>query len=235
MMARIVPRFLVLACLALACGCSSSSDDPMGPETPVPPTPNSPENAVRLLEWCWDERDNDLYREVFTDDYLYSFAPSDSQAVGATINRTEEITFGDHLFQDGVPAPPAPAGVAGLLALPAATHIVFATDPVLVVLPDSRPGKNSGWHREIATNIQITVTTPQTTYSIGTLMRFYLTRGDSAQIPADLVARGFGPDPNRWYVDAWADESTCPANKRCSTVGRLKVDYLGTPPGPKRP
>ena len=32
-------------------------------------------------------------------------------------------------------------------------------------------------------------------------------RGDSALIPQQLKDRGFGPDPNRWYIERWEDKT----------------------------
>ncbi len=236
MIARKAASMLVLLALtAAAAGCSSSSDDPVEPEVPIPPTPNTPSNAIKLLEWCWDERDAALYGDVFTDDFAYHFAVSDSQAIGTLIQRDDELQFANNLFVSGVPAPPAPAGALGPLALPAASRVVFAVNPNLPVVGDSRPGKNPTWHKEIATLVTLSVTTSAGTYSILSDMRFFVTRGDSAQIPQELIDRGFQPDPNRWYVDTWVDETACPVDKRCQTVGRLKLDYLGAPPGPFRP
>jgi hypothetical protein len=236
MISRKAARMLVVLALAATVGCGGSSNDPVEPpEVPVPPTPNTPQNAVKLLEWCWDERDNTLYRDVFTDDFTYQFAVSDSQSVGTTINRNEELAFADNLFESGVAAPPAPAGGSGVLALPAASRVVLGVNANLTAQADSRPGKDPTWHKEIATRLNVNVTTPAGSYSIASDVRFFITRGDSALIPADMVARGFAPDPNRWYIDSWADETVCPVDKRCQTVGRLKVDYLGAPPRPSRP
>ena len=36
---------------------------------------------------------------------------------------------------------------------------------------------------------------------------FYLVRGDSAQIPPDLKARGFVPDATRWYIERYEDKT----------------------------
>lgn len=37
--------------------------------------------------------------------------------------------------------------------------------------------------------------------------RFFLVRGDSAQIPADLLSRGALPDSTRWYLERHEDET----------------------------
>jgi hypothetical protein len=36
---------------------------------------------------------------------------------------------------------------------------------------------------------------------------FFLTRGDSAQIPPELIARGLRPDSTRWWMDRMEDET----------------------------
>ena len=62
---------------------------------------------------------------------------------------------------------------------------------------------------------------------------FYLVRGDSAQIPPDLQARGLRPDRSRWWIERWEDETlrvpgrpgmaTMPG--RSITFGELKMLY----------
>jgi len=37
---------------------------------------------------------------------------------------------------------------------------------------------------------------------------FFLTRGDSAVIPAELIARGFRPDSLRWWIDRWRNQTS---------------------------
>ena len=36
---------------------------------------------------------------------------------------------------------------------------------------------------------------------------FFVTRGDVAQIPDEMVQKGFRPDRNRWYVERWEDQT----------------------------
>lgn len=214
---RVTTALLVLVLVA---SCGKSSKKPTDPEVPVPPTPNSPQNALKLLEWCWDQRKADTYREVFTDDFLYDFAPSDT--IGITINRTEELAIAENLFSQGVPGKPA------------ATGIVFGLDNPLAVTNDDRPGKSATHHKRIATSVRLNVNTPGPDYSTSGNAVFYLTRGDSALIPADLVARGFTADPARWYVDRWSDVTVCPAGKKCVTVGTVKLAYAEGPVAPAR-
>lgn len=207
---RVTTAVLVLALMA---GCGKSSKKPNDPDVPVPPTPNSPQNALKLLEWGWDQRDTVTYRNVFTDDFIYSFAVSDSQEIGVEIDRDEELSITKNMFVEGAPGKPA------------ATSIVFGLDNLLVVTNDDRPGKSATHHKRIATNVRLIVNTPATDYSTSGAAVFYVTRGDSAQIPAEMVARGFSADPARWYVDRWNDVTACPEGKSCVTVGKVKIAY----------
>ncbi len=218
---RVTTAVLVLALVA---GCGTSSKKPIEPEVPVAPTPNSPQNALKLLEWSWDQRDTTAYRNVFTDDFVYAFAPSDSQSIGVAINRTEELAIAENLFSQGGPLP----------GKPAATSIVFGLDNLLVATDDDRPGKSPVHHKRIATNVRLIVNTPGTDYSTSGAAVFYVTRGDSALIPADMAARGFIADPTRWYVDRWSDVTACPDGKSCVTVGKVKIAYAEGPLAPVR-
>jgi hypothetical protein len=207
--------FSLLLVVAVAVGCSGKKSRPQEPDVPVPPVPNSPINALALLEWCWDHRNATIYRDVFAADYVYTFAPADSQAIGVHLSRDEELAMAENLFSEGTPGHPA------------ATSITFGLNPVLIVQNDDRPGKNGTWHKRIGTSVRLTVNTPGPDYSTVSEAVFYVTRGDSAVIPPDLVARGFTPDPARWYVDGWTDLTTC--TKACVTVGDVKLDYAEGP------
>lgn len=209
---------LGLVVLTLVAGCSKDSKKPDEPEVPVPPTPNTPLNALALVRYCWTQRDITTYEGVFSEDFLYEFSPTDGQGA-ATINRDEELAIARNLFAEGVTGHPAASSV-------------LMTMEGSIVLPDDRPGKNATWHKRISTTLRLTVRSSAPVYSTAGPEIFYVTRGDSAQIPAEMAARGFGPDPNRWYVDHWSDVFLCPAGKVCVTVGKVKLDYAG---GPVRP
>jgi hypothetical protein len=224
---RLAGRWLVriAAAALLVAGCGGGGGDPPdGPEVPVPPTPDSPANAVRLLEWCWEQRDEVTYRDVFTNDFRYVFSPADSQAVGAGLDRDGELHVASNLFETGA------------VGRPAATRIVFDLNSTLQAFPDTRPGKHPTWHKEIRSNgVRVIVITPAQTYSVVAPTTFYVVRGDSALIPPDLIARGFTPDPNRWYVERWEDQTVCSSpDKPCPTLGDVKRDYSGTPAGAVR-
>src|SRR5262245_59531847 len=140
---------------ALLAGCSSSSKKPTQPEVPIPPTPNSPINALALVQWSWEQRDTSTYNTVLTQDFIYDFAPADSVPAGTTLNKVEELNSAAHLFTQGVPGHPP------------ATRIVFSLPPTLVVTDDDRPGKISPWHKMINLdngNARLTIATPTTSY-----------------------------------------------------------------------
>src|SRR6185503_12462597 len=70
---------------------------------------------------------------------------------------------------------------------------------------DSRPGKIDPWHKEIFTRVDLTINTDELqTRSIGSA-RFFVVRGDSAQIPEEL---GLSADQNRWYIERYEEENS---------------------------
>ena len=221
---------VVLAAGALALsGCSGSGDLPtavlarLRARTPPPapaPSPDSPTSLVRLFAWCWNHRDIERYREIFTDDYRFAFAITDSAGDAyrdVPWTREDELISVEHIFDDA-----------------ASITLVFAGD--LQAEPDYREGKTLPWHQ--------TVHVPYLTLTIvwkdgssfqatgGAL--FYVVRGDSAAIPQELLERGFTPDPTRWYIERWEDQTairgtamtparTAPARR--VTWGDVKVLY----------
>ena len=158
------------------------------------PEPNSAEGVVRLFEWSYNHRDYSRYKELFTADYRFYFALGDSAGNtfrDAPVNREMEVTMAQHLFVGGGNASPA-------------NNISLLFDPTLRPSDDDRDGKNPRWHREIITNVNLTIKTDDNDWNIQGQARFYVVRGDSALIPDEL---GFGPDSTRWYIDRWNDET----------------------------
>jgi len=204
---RVVTALAVLAtCLALGAACSKHEATPTGvrnflgipgPAAPTPPAASSAAGALRLLQWCWMNRDADLYATLLTDDYRGTCSERDSVGSGfaGSFSREEELQIARHLFGNGTPtAPPA-------------TSIAFDITSDLVAVPDGRPGKNPLWHKQIREQVLLRVGFGEDTYETRGPSLFFLTRGDSASIPSDLAARGFGPDSARWYIERWEDES----------------------------
>ncbi len=179
-------------------GCFNPFDPRIAPTTGIyvpPPTPNSPQNVIRLFEWVWKNRDITVYKEILTDDFRFIFALGDSAGNlfrEDPVTREMELNIARNLFVGGGSAAPA-------------TSIVLVLDPTLRALPDSRPGKNPRWHNEIVTSVDLNIKTEDgAEYRIMGNARFFVVRGDSALIPKEL---GVGPDSTRWYIDQWHDET----------------------------
>jgi len=165
------------------------------------PVPNSPANAIRLLEWCYNNQDAEVYREVFSDDYVFIFALGDTAGNAyrdRPLNREDELLQGTNLFVGGGDRPPA-------------SRITLAFDRTLIALGDSRPGYDPKWHKSIFTTVSLSVQISdgdaQSSLEVQGYARYFVVRGDSAKIPDELVQRGFRPDSTRWWVERWEDET----------------------------
>ena len=191
-------RTLLVAVVALVLSGCSTKHYVTGPLPVRPPAPNSPSNAIRLFEWGWNRRDLGAFREVLAGDFRFVFAPGDSAGNlfrYDPIGREEMLGCLEHLFTGGGSAPPA-------------TSIVLLLDPTLHSLPDSRPGKDPTWHKEIVTSADLAIKTEGgAEYRVMGYARFFVVRGDSAVIPMDLTVKGVRPDPSRWYIQQWNDET----------------------------
>ncbi len=189
------PRALIVAVLALACFGCSTERHVTRPLVPTRPEPNSPANAVRLFAWGWNNRDLDAFTGLFSADFRFVFALGDSAGNlfrDHPVDRAEMLTMLRNLFIGGGSEPPA-------------TSITLTFDPILRSVSDDRPGKYTEWHKQVLTNVDFSIKTDQQEYRITGQARFYVVRGDSAVIPADLAAQGVGPDSTRWYIDQWND------------------------------
>lgn len=163
------------------------------------PVPNTPRGILDLFAWCWNHRAYEEYQEVFTDDFTFQFANADS--AGNTyrdraLYRQDELDTARHLFIEGTANEP-----------PATRIDLVFSDRTFFPEPDSRLGKAYPWHQEIKRNVVLSIDTDQQQFRITGAARFFLTRGDSAQIPGELRQRGFAPDPNRWWIERWEDET----------------------------
>lgn len=169
--------------------------------TTVAPTPTTPADAIRLFEWCWVNRGVEEYKELFTDDYVFQSAAVDSAGNGTRdviTRRTDEIETAENIFIGTAERAPA-------------SKITLNFDRNLVPFPDTRPGKDGKWHKTIRTSVDLKVEVGDgSALEVTGYALFYLTRGDSAAIPAELKARGFKPDSLRWWIDRWEDETLSP-------------------------
>ena len=163
-----------------------------------PPTPDTPSNTLKLLEWCYNNRAIAEYRELFTDDFRFQFGALDPFGNAYRENpwtREDELASATKLFQ-------------GSSDKAAATGITLSLDKNFRVRSDPRPGKNSTWHKTILTSQGLTILEADAgRRDVTGSSLFFLVRGDSALIPQELKDRGFGPDPARWYIDRWEDQS----------------------------
>lgn len=221
--APLVRRTFVTLALALLawslCGCFNPFQPPVSSSRGVsspPPVPNSPANAIRLLEWCYNNRDIDVYREVFTDDYTFIFGLSDTAGNAyrdRPYRREDELESATNLFVGGGDNPPA-------------SRITLTFDRTLIAIGDSRPGFDPRWHKSILTNVNLSVQISdgdnQQSLEVTGKARYYVVRGDSARIPDELVQRGFRPDSTRWWVERWEDE-TLPSGSVVWDPGTLRV------------
>jgi hypothetical protein len=162
----------------------------------TPPAPDSPVGVVRLYEWCWNRRDPQVYREIFSDDYQFAFGLADTAGNSfrdRALNRDEELEIAENIFVRGSATEPPPVS------------ITLNFEQNLVAHPDSRPGKTSRWHKEIAA--QTTLRLEQPDVEVTGVTRIFVVRGDSALIPQELIDRGFRPDSLRWYIERIEDET----------------------------
>jgi hypothetical protein len=161
------------------------------------PVPSSPSQLLRLFAWCWNNRSYNEYTEIFTNDFQFQFGLADSAGNAYRdhgLYRNEELDTAKHLFIEGTATEP-PARLINL--------VLGGTFPVA----DSRPGKMSPWHKEVKTNVVLTIETGDQAFQVTGSARFFLVRGDSATIPQDMIDKGFKPNRFRWYIERWEDET----------------------------
>ena len=193
--ARLIPLAAALGAVAvLGCGCATTLVTP----EPVdePPAASSPAGVVKRFAWGFNHRDVDVIDGLLTDDFLFITAGMDSAG-----------------NPDRVP-PNVPNVRAWFLAALAAmrdssSSTSMVLDQNLVAFPDTRPGKNPRFHKQIRSSADVRVRfRPPDGYAevTGNLL-FFVTRGDSAAIPRHLIGRGFKPDSTRWWVDRLEDET----------------------------
>jgi hypothetical protein len=183
--------------LATLCGCFN----PFNPEsrgvgiTEPPPTPGTPGDLLRLLEWCYENRNAFVYRELFDDQYRFVFGaldPDGNAYRSVPWSRFDEVESTTHLFQGGDAYQPA------------ATSITILLDRNFRITED--PYHPGSAHKLIRTSVTLKVVTDQEREITG-FANFFLVRGDSATIPDELRQRGFQPDPNRWYILRHEDDT----------------------------
>jgi hypothetical protein len=187
-----------LAAAALIAGCFNPFSPRVAPTTGFaqqPPTPDSPVNVLRLYEWCWNRRDPQLYREILTEDFRFAFAQADTAGNiyrDRTLTRDEELEIAENIFVRGTASEPPPVSIS------------LTFDPNLLAVPDDRPGKTAKWHRMIRAGTLLRIEQPD--IEVRGTTKFYVVRGDSADIPTELEAR-FPRDSTRWWIERIEDET----------------------------
>jgi hypothetical protein len=196
----IIALVLVASLGATAAGCFNPFRPLVSGQTVVvspAPAPTSARDLIMLFKWCWENRDIARYKTLFTDDYRFAFAITDSAGNGYRTNpwiRTDEIISATNLFVGGSATEPAASSIT----------LIFDGDPQ--VEADGRDGMNPKWHQQVflpSLTLTINKTDGSATRVTGGAL-FYVTRGDSAVIPPEL---GLGPDSTRWYINRWEDQT----------------------------
>lgn len=182
------------------------------PAIAVPaPAPTTPLKLLDLFKWCWENRDDVKYREIFTADYVFVFSATDSSGTpyrDSPWRREDELIFAHNLF------------VAGSASeAPASSITLTFTAPV--VGADLRPGKTFPVHQSVQTRTNLTIQkTDGTGLQVVGDALFYVVRGDSADIPTDL---GFTADSHRWYIERQVDQSTTGTLLQPARPGSLQL------------
>ena len=222
-MRRRIPVLVALAAAFGASGCFNPFMPQIVTErvTTVAPSPTTPQNAIKLFEWCWKNRGVEEYKTLFTDDYVFQSAELDSAGNGGRdvlTRRNDEIETAQNMFIGSAERPPA-------------AKITLNFDPNLVPFPDTRPGKDQKWHKTIRTSVDLKVDVDEgNTLEVTGHALFFLTRGDSALIPKELQSR-FKPDSLRWWIDRWEDETigsaSLTAGRAAAHVARPGANQYG--------
>lgn len=173
------------------------------------PTPDSPANALALLQWCWQNRDITHYHQLFADNYQYYFDggnPAGLPYLMTPWSRTDELASAANLFSGGSTLAPASSAT-----------FTFVDGPNFQA---TEGNVGYPWHQEFVAKwtLDITCTDGSALHGEG-LSKWIMVRGDSAQIPQELKDQGFTPDPNRWYIERWLElGNTAPIVMAPSTV-----------------
>ncbi len=193
--------FLPAIALGIAlCGCA---EDPVTrPQPPYAgPVASTPGQAVRRLEWQWNQK---APFDEITTDFQFVFAGYDSAGSPVTIaplDRDGLMCAALRLYT-GTTAGPCSCGPVPMAR---ADTVALAFDPTFVVQPDSRPGKDPRWHKEILSGVNgHLVLQDGTRILLGGASLFRLVRGDSAAVPPTM---GVPADSLHWFIETWSDEA----------------------------
>ena len=200
--ARLIPLAAALA--AVAAGTWSCATKTVAP-TPADTTPtaNSPANAVKVFEWAMNHKSSETIRGLLTDDFMLIGTATDSAG-----NPSRGPLHGPGWFLDALAAMDS-----------ASTMVTCLMDANPVSLVDSRPGKAPKFHKQVRSSFDLRVRTAGGDgFGVTGNLLFFVTRGDSAAIPAELKSRGVRPDSSRWWFDRLEDETLAMAALPAATL-----------------
>ena len=195
-----VRRVAALALLALGTSCSREAPTATRVvPAPSPPAPSSPRGVVDLFQWSMDNRNLPHFEELFTSDFQFAFALTDSAGNGyrsTPFTRNDILIAAHNLFVGGSATEPPASSIS----------LIFDGNPQ--VSDDLRPGMNPKWHQDVEVNFTLTInmTDGSATRITGGVLCF-VARGDSAAIPQDLLARGIKADSTRWFIGRIEDQT----------------------------
>jgi hypothetical protein len=188
----------------------------------VKPAPNSPTGVIYLFQWCYRNRAINEYREIFTDDYVFTFSSLDESGLpyrDKPWRREDELISAQNLF------------ITGKAENEAATSITLEFGNTLFDEPDSRPGMGDVFHRQVNARIVLSVNLPSGLQEVQGEAKFFVVRGDKAAIPPEL---GLAADSTRWYIDGWED-NTVPASGGAAAPALPALTRAGASPATLSP
>jgi hypothetical protein len=195
------------AVAALACSCANKTVAPATSGTA--PVASSPSGALKRLEWAINHEDLAVIGGLLADDFVLVGAAVDSAGNPVRIEPNRDLFL------------------AALTAVfDQASSVRFTLDQNLVPLPDPRPGRNPQYHKQLRSTFDLTIRTPTESFEVGGNLLVFATRGDSAAIPPDLVARGVKPDLTTWWLDRLEDETLIGPGMPAATQPAKKVTLL---------
>jgi hypothetical protein len=175
----------------LAVGCATTVVAP--PPADQSPAASSAAGAVQRFAWGFNHKDVEVIDELLTDDFQFITTGIDSAG-----NPTRGPGESRSWF------------LVAMAALRDSTSsVTFAIDRNLLQFSDTRLGKDPRCHKQVRSSVDVKVFAPASGLSVEVSghMLFFLTRGDSAAIPLQLLSRGVKPDSTRWWLDRLEDET----------------------------